>query len=73
VVQGDWAIYLVIAEGTFSAPFSFAPGAPAFPPTNKPVAIPTFVAARIDENGLFVEDWSETDTATILAALGVIQ
>ena len=56
IVEGNWAAFRLVMQGTFSGTETDFP-----PPTNQPVTFTANIIARFDEEGRIVEEWDEFD------------
>jgi predicted ester cyclase len=70
IVEGDTASLRSIIDGTFTHDFNSAFG--VFPPTGQPFHWETINVFRFNEAGQIQEEWVQSDTAALMAALGAM-
>ena len=71
VISGDYIVFEVVSQGTFTGPLASPEG--DIPPTGKRVLYKVAFIAKVNADGLIEEDRTYYDTAEFMRQLGLVK
>jgi steroid delta-isomerase-like uncharacterized protein len=71
VISGDYIVFEVVSQGTFTGPLASPEG--DIPPTGKSVLYKVAFIAKVNADGLIEEDRTYYDTAEFMRQLGLVK